>query len=145
MAYLPYVKEFKTSRGAYLRRAIEEGYGPPKSYAQAQVREEAAQAARRRKGEEALKAAEEKARQSHEKRHSEAFAVFLAEWVGEWEKTQPEAFRAFGRYEEEKRALINGPLAQRELARKPLKRLTYPKCARIASRIFAAMRDRSLI
>ena len=107
MEFLPHVKEFKTSRGAYLRRAIEEGYGPPKSYAQSQVREEAAQAARRRKGEAALKAAEETARQSHEKRHSEAFAAFLCDWVGQWEKTQPEAFLAFQRSEEEKRQVID--------------------------------------
>ena len=88
LEFLPHVKEFKTSRGAYLRRAIEEGYGPPKAYSQVQAREESAQAARRQRGHEALRLAEETARQSHEKRHSEAFARFLGEWVGQWQTTQ---------------------------------------------------------
>ena len=81
----------RAAGGAYLRRAIEEGYGPPKGFAQVQARGKAHQAARYQRGEDARRVAEEKVRQSHEKRFGEAFVAFLGEWVTQWEKTQPEA------------------------------------------------------
>lgn len=39
LAYLPHVAGFKTSRGAYLRAAIEQGFAPPKGWQEARDRE----------------------------------------------------------------------------------------------------------
>jgi len=38
LEYLPYVTEFRSGKGAYLRSAIESGYGAPKGYRDAQLR-----------------------------------------------------------------------------------------------------------
>lgn len=65
LAYLPYITEFKTSRGAYLRRAIEQGFAPPAAYTRQQEAEEAHRKKReeteRRKAAEAAKRATEAA------------------------------------------------------------------------------------
>ncbi len=57
LEYLPHVAEFTSSRGAYLRSAIEQGFGPPKGYAHAQERE--AQEARRAEAARAREAAQQ--------------------------------------------------------------------------------------
>ena len=121
--YLPFVKRFKSSRGAYLRRAIEGDYGPPAAYAQAQAQREAAEAARRRQAENALQAATQSARQSHENRHRAAFYEFLGEEIAELEKTHYKAFAAFREAEEEQRQrLVNSPLADRPMFRDSIAR-----------------------
>lgn len=91
--YLPFVREFKTSRGAYLRRAIEEGYGPPRGYAEHAARE----AARKRRADEA---ARKEARQSHQKAHHGAFLAWVGERVGGLENSQPGVMTAFREAEE---------------------------------------------
>jgi len=40
LAFLPYVEAFKSGKGAYLRAAIEGGYGPPGGYEEARRREQ---------------------------------------------------------------------------------------------------------
>ncbi len=55
LQYLPFVAAFKSGKGAYLRSAIEQGFGPPKGYAQAQERQ--AQAAERARAAQAQRAA----------------------------------------------------------------------------------------
>jgi hypothetical protein len=97
LEYLPYVTEFKSSKGAYLRSAIEEGYGPPKGYAKAKNQEEA----QKRKEEEAARA---KARQSHEEAHRRENILSLCQWAGQMKEEHHEAFTAFESYVERKRA-----------------------------------------
>ena len=121
LEFLPYVREFTTSRGAYLRRAIEEGYGPPKGYAQEQARQASSEAEHRKRGTAALQASESAARQSHEERCSASYEDYLRERVGEAEKTQPEAFMAFQEQEaSERERLASGPFAGRPLTQKAL-------------------------
>ena len=121
LEFLPHVREFKTSRGAYLRRAIEEEYGPPKGYAQEQTRQASLETTRRQRGAAALQAAEIVARQSHEKRCSEPYLNYLRERVKEAQKTQPEAFQSFEQGEAAQRAtLTSGPFAGRPLQQKAL-------------------------
>ena len=121
LEFLPHVREFKTGRGAYLRRAIEEDYGPPKGYAQEQTRQASLETARRKRGAAALQAAEIVARQSHEERCSEPYLNYLRERVGEAQRTQPEAFQSFEQGEAAQRAtLTSGPFAGRPLQQKAL-------------------------
>lgn len=128
LAYLPYVHRFKSSRGAYLRRAIEGDYGPPAAYAKAQAQQEAAHALRQSQANQALQASEAKARQSHEKRFYAAYCQFLVESMQEAEKTQPEAFMAFKTAEEEQRQrLLTSPLADRPLFRESIARFDTPE------------------
>jgi hypothetical protein len=128
LAYLPFVKEFKTSRGAYLRRAIEGDYGPPASYSQNQVQQEREQEQGRRRAQELFEAGQKKARQKHEERFSGAFALWVCAWVGEWEKSRPEASAAFLRYEREKKASLgSGPFADRPLTRHALESFDVPQ------------------
>jgi len=118
LAYLPYIAQFKTSRGAYLRRAIENDFGPPAAYSQAQATQAKAQTAKAQRARELFEAAQEKARQSHEERLNGVFAAFLCERVGEMQTAHPEAFAAFVSYEEEKRqTLLRSPLAERPMFR----------------------------
>jgi len=122
LAFLPYVEKFKTSRGAYLRRAIEGDYGPPAAYAKAQEQQAAAETARRQKAQAAFEAAQEKARQSHEERFYGAYLEYLRERVGETEKAQPEAFTAFQQWEDaERQRLIRSPLAERPMFQATIK------------------------
>lgn len=116
LEFLPFVEKFKSSQGAYLRRAIEEDYGPPAAYAQAQAQQEAKTRHRQRQAQQMAQAAEEKARQGHENRFRAAFVTFLGERVEELEKTHPEAFQAFSEWEAQQRSnLVNSPLADRPL------------------------------
>ncbi len=109
LEFLPFVEKFKTSRGAYLRRAIEDDFGPPLAYLQAQEREEAQRSVRAKRAQELFQAQEEKARQSHEKRFYGAYLDFLRERVGEVEKTHPGAFTAFAEWERGQRAVYFKP------------------------------------
>jgi hypothetical protein len=121
LAYLPFVEKFKTSRGAYLRRAIEGDFGPPAGYVQAHQRQEQEQTKKRNRAQELFESQEKKARQGHEERFRGAFSLFLWDWVGKLEKTHPEAFTAFEQREEERRkVLTTGPLADRPLTRHAL-------------------------
>jgi hypothetical protein len=56
------VEEFRTSRGAYLRGAIEEGFGPPKGYTEARRREAARREREARKARRSARQSAAKAR-----------------------------------------------------------------------------------
>lgn len=88
LEYLELVTEFKSSRGAYLRTAIEKGFGAPKGYAALKTKRDAAQ---RQKEAAALK----EARQSHQKAHSAAYLAWVGEKVDELRISQPEAIFGF--------------------------------------------------
>jgi len=91
--YLGSVTEFKSSKGAYLRSAIEQGYGPPKGHT-ARLQKERAQ---KRQAEEA---ARKQARQSHEEAHRATYLGWMGERVGELEKSRPEVAAGFRAAEE---------------------------------------------
>lgn len=97
LEYLPYVTEFKSSRGAYLRSAIQDGYGAPKGYEEAKAKAEA-----KRKEEDRVRY--EKARQSHQEAHQESYLAYLRCREGEVRETAPEAYAAFLAGEERSRA-----------------------------------------
>ncbi|MCC6485540.1 MAG: hypothetical protein IT209_11895 [Armatimonadetes bacterium] len=63
LTYLPFVTRFRSTRGAYLRSAIEQGFGAPKAYLQEQERVEAA-----RKAEASHRAARERKAQQEAQR-----------------------------------------------------------------------------
>lgn len=109
LGFLPFVEKFKTSRGAYLRRAIEDDFSPPLAYLQAQEREQAQRSVRAKRAQELFQANQEKARQSHEKRFYGAYLDFLRERVGEVEKTHPGAHAAFLEWAGEQRAVYFKP------------------------------------
>ena len=109
LEFLPFVDKFKTSRGAYLRRAIEGDFGPPAAYLQAQEQEEAHKRTRAKRAQELFAANHEKARHSHEKRFSGAYLSFLRERVGEVEQSHPGAWAGFLAWEGEQRAVYFKP------------------------------------
>jgi hypothetical protein len=122
LEFLSYVKEFKTSQGAYLRRAIENDFGPPAEYARDRKKQEQAEATKRERAREILERTLEKARQSHEERFREAYFDYLRGRVGEIQNTQPNAFMAFTQWEtEERNRLVNSPLAGRKLFQATIK------------------------
>lgn len=88
LAYLPFVPEFKSSRGAYLRTAIEGGYGPPRGYAERAHKENER---RRQTGETDRK----EQRRRHQATHQGAYLEWIGERVGELQQTAPEAIAAF--------------------------------------------------
>lgn len=61
LEFLPFVTTFKSSRGAYLRRAIEEEYGPPRAY---EEKQQAEQRTKRQQQKKQDGTATEKARQN---------------------------------------------------------------------------------
>ncbi len=128
LEYLPFVSEFKSSRGAYLRRAIEGEFGPPASYARQQAqqeaeraRQEAARSATSRRAQEQVKVSQEQARQGHQTRFYGAYEGYLSESMEEAAQAQPEASMALQRQEAAQRATYTrGPLAGRPLTEKAL-------------------------
>lgn len=121
LEYLPFVKEFKSSRGAYLRRAIEGDFGAPAAYTRQQARQEAQAASTSQRGREQDEKRHEKARQSHQKRLYGAYEQYLRERVGRASETQPEATTAFLDQEAAQRSTYtSGPLAGRPLTLKAL-------------------------
>ena len=109
LEYLAFIETFKTSRGAYLRRAIEGDFGPPAGWLKVQQQEQAAREVQAKRAQELLQVQQEKARESHEKRFYGAYLEFLRERVGEVEKTHPGAFLAFREWEEEQRSVYFKP------------------------------------
>ncbi|MES2459252.1 MAG: hypothetical protein V4671_01625, partial [Armatimonadota bacterium] len=96
LLYLPYVTEFTSSRGAYLRRAIEQGFSPPRAYTQSQEEAEARQ----------KKQAEAHSRNAAEASRKAAEAAEIAKTTNDMaqlEKEAPEAFSAFEAYLTERR------------------------------------------
>lgn len=127
LEYLPYVESFKTSRGAYLRRAIEGDFGPPPAYARAQTQTVTEAEEKRRRGERAFLSAQEKAREGHQNRFYGAFCDFLTQTLADLERTHPEAAKAFREEEEAMRAgLTHGPFAGRPLTLKSLEAFDTP-------------------
>jgi hypothetical protein len=96
LAYLAHVTEFKSSRGAYLRAAIEQGFGPPRAFEDARAQETERQGERAR-------AAGRKARQSHQEAHDGAYREYLASMLAEAQESRPEAFSAFSERDAERR------------------------------------------
>lgn len=96
LSFLPYVTEFTTSRGAYLRRAIEQGFAPPRGFAQKQKEQEEK---RKKQSEVELRKAAEAARIAAEAEKSLQTARELARLESE----APEAFQAFTAYLVEQR------------------------------------------
>ena len=127
LEYLPFVENFKTSRGAYLRRAIEGDFGPPPAYARAQTQSATKAEEKRRRGEKAFLSAQEKAREGHKIRFYGAFCDFVNQTLEDLEKTLPEAAMDFREKEETMRAgLTHGPFAGRPLTLKSLETFDTP-------------------
>lgn len=99
--HLPFVKEFKSSRGAYLRSAIEGEYSAPKGYAAHAEKE------RTRKRQE-TEAARKAARQEHKEAHYAAYLAWVGERVGELENEAPEVISAFREADATERAKLAG-------------------------------------
>ncbi|HZG46464.1 MAG TPA: hypothetical protein VEZ41_09390, partial [Allosphingosinicella sp.] len=104
MEYLPYVTEFKTSRGAYLRRAIEQGFAAPVAYR----KEQEAQETKRKRQEEAEARRAREAAQEARKREEEAQ---VDSDIARLEKEAPEAFLAFSAYVEGERRKLDARFA----------------------------------
>ena len=128
IAFLPFVEKFKTSRGAFLRRAIEGDYGPPAAFTQAQEQEAAKQSAKARKAREMFEAAQEKARNAHYERFKPLFAVWVGERVKILENGHSGAFTAFLEHEREKlQSLVRSPLADRPMFRHSIENFDNPE------------------
>ncbi len=139
--YLPYVVEFKSSKGAYLRRAIEDGYGPPKGYEEAKKTETA-----RVKMESRANAA--KARQSHEEASQSAYNAYLGAYLARLESTIPEAYSAFNTWEEKDRKFwATGPMATKDYARQRIASYDEPeeRCKRFRSYIAEQEKDKKRV
>ncbi len=89
LEYLPFVTAFKTSKGAYLRSAIEQGFGPPSAYIKARQRQEHAH-------EQTTGAAADRAAMQRKRR--EALVSSLRGFAAQMELEQPEAFSRFTAY-----------------------------------------------
>lgn len=89
--YLPYFPPFKTSKGAYLRRAIENGFAAPEGYQKVQTEV----AERKRKQEETASRNARKAAQDAQKA---AESTKWAESMALLQKNAPEAFLGFLSY-----------------------------------------------
>lgn len=120
LEYLPYVGEFKNSRGAYLRRAIEEGYCPPKGYAEARKEAQA-----RVQAETRAQAAE--SRRRHEEGHQAAYEAFLAQLLARLEEVAPESAVEFTDWEaKDWQFWSSGPLSSRTSARRRIEAYDQP-------------------
>lgn len=112
LSFLPFVREFRSSRGAYLRSAIEQGFAPPKEY-------EAREAEEREKRARTTKAAREKARQAHEEVHRGVYLAYVEHEAQTIAAAQDGAFAAFQRHDAERRQglvrLAKGKIGQRLL------------------------------
>jgi hypothetical protein len=94
--YLPFVTEFRTSRGAYLRSAIEKGFGAPVAFEQQQQESE----------KQRLKQEQEQTRRvTLEARRASSDASIDTELI-RLENEAPEAFQAFLVYVEEQRRVV---------------------------------------
>jgi hypothetical protein len=109
LAYLPFIEKFKTSRGAYLRRAIEGDFGPPAAWLKARETEATKKAARSQRARELFESNQEKARKGHQKRFYGVYMAFLRERVREVKASHPGAFTGFAAWEEEQRAVYFKP------------------------------------
>ncbi len=96
LSYLPYIEEFKSSPGAYLRRAIEEGYAPPPKYSKQLLVEET-----KRKHEEDV--LHKKAILNAQKARIAEEAAKTDQDMARLEKEAPEAFSSFVAYVAEQR------------------------------------------
>jgi len=127
LAYLPYVEHFKTSKGAYLRSAIEGNWGPPTAYSQTQQKQAEAEATRKGKAEIALREAEKKSRKAHEERHHADFCDFICLGIEELKKTHPELITAFTAYEDERHeSLVKSPMAERPMFKATIEKFNTP-------------------
>lgn len=121
LGYLPFVAAFKTSQGAYLRRAIEGDFGPPAGFVAHAEEQEQQQASKGRRAQELFAANERKAREAHQERFYGIYSALLKETLQKLEAARSEAFTAFVRAEEEqRRSLTSGPFADRPLTRAAL-------------------------
>lgn len=96
LLYLPFVTEFTSSRGAFLRRAIEQGFTPPKGYTQFLEESEAKQ---KKQAEANQRRAAEAARNAAEA----AKAAKTADDMARLETEAPETFLVFEVYYAEQR------------------------------------------
>ncbi len=96
LSYLPYVSEFKSSKGAYLRRAIEQGFAPPMALQKQQAHEEA----EKRKAEEDAK---RNARKVAQEARRAAELSKVAQELGQLEREASEAYLDFLSYETKER------------------------------------------
>jgi hypothetical protein len=113
LVYLPFVEEFKSSPGAYLRRAIEQGFAPPIAY----TKQKQAEEARKRTEEEALR---KKATQRALLARRAEEAAKTDQDMARLEKEAPEAFTGFLAYIAEQRRAVqekNSKMPESILAR----------------------------
>src|SRR5262249_28309197 len=96
LEYLPFkTVGFRSSPGAYLRAAVEQGFGAPPGFVEAKQRE--------------VRAVQAEARQKAEVARREAERERVGGWLSRMEIEAPAAFSAFlDYYESEKRRALNG-------------------------------------
>lgn len=144
LEFLPFVEKFKTSRGAYLRRAIEGDFSPPAAWVQAQDREAVQRGQRQRRAQELFATNQEKARQSHENRFYGAYLEFLRQLATGASETQHEAFTAFEKWEEEQRGVyFKPPFAGRTMNERALE--VFDREQSHLERFCAFFRERAVI
>ena len=105
---LPYqTGEFKSSKGAFLKSAIEDEYGAPKGYQEAQRRQkQALQTTNHNKL--------EAARTTHRARYENAYRTYVAEREEEIQEGDPASYAAFQEVEAANRkTLLCGPFAEK--------------------------------
>jgi hypothetical protein len=96
LEYLPFVTEFRTSRGAYLRSAIEKGFGAPVAFEQRQLEND----------KQRLRQEQDNARKSTlEARRASVDASIDTDLI-RLENEAPEAFKSFLVYVEEQRRIV---------------------------------------
>jgi hypothetical protein len=114
LLFLPFVTEFKTSRGAYLRRAIEEQYGVPAAYTKRYEEEQNQQRAAHQQAESLFRANQEAARKAHEAKYIPSYRTFLKLRREQLEHSHPEALTAFLEWERDQRNVyLKPPFANR--------------------------------
>ena len=102
LEYLSFISEFKSSRGAYLRTAIEQGYGPPPRYEQKQEVE-------RKQQEKQQQVEREKASNSTLEAQRAALDAETDTELIRLEKDAPETFSAFLVFVEKQKKLQRKP------------------------------------
>jgi len=139
LAYLPFVAAFKTSQGAYLRRAIEGDFGPPAGFVAHAEEQEQRRGSKSRRAQERFATNEKKAREAHQERFYGLYSVFLKETLQKLEATRSQASTAFLEAEEEQRRnLTSGPFAHRPLTRAALEAFDVEENRLERARVFFA-------
>jgi len=121
LAYLPFkLAELRGSPGAWLRCAIEGGYGPPVGYRRAQEASEQRERA-------AQERAAQHARAVHERMHRAAYLTYVSETVTLLRESHPDVWRVFEETETRARAACESAPISRAGVEKCLASLAMPE------------------